>query len=283
MKSGHIDQFAHLSEFNSVKQFNETIKEVRKQYEQHFTKGEHIALLTLIQHSVKKHGVCNARICKLVAAAQAKTGSLSRSTFERMLRKAQKLGILTVHHTIRQKGGYSHNVYVFHRSDGANPQKLTARPTTENPTAASLPAEQNTPKALLLKTKKHKDQNLRQQRPSSQQNLEALDHTFVPSYVPAPFVKLAKPFFPRAKDICTFWDRTMIAYRSLKFEQPIETLLPVIIQAFKETVYKYKQNTIRTSFLQYFYGTVVGKLVAEKRKIVCEEQPWGAWLGNGYT
>ncbi|WP_216830602.1 hypothetical protein [Alkalihalobacterium elongatum] len=83
------------------------------------------------------------------------------------------------------------------------------------------------------------------------------------------------------KDICTFWDRTMIAYRSLKFELPIETLLPVIIQAFKETVYKYKQNTIKTSFLQYFYGTVAGKLVAEKRKIVCEEQPWGLWLGYG--
>ncbi|MDE5413979.1 hypothetical protein [Alkalihalobacterium chitinilyticum] len=53
MKPGHIDQFAHLSPFSSVKDFNESMKKARKRYEHHFTKGERIALLTLIQFSVK--------------------------------------------------------------------------------------------------------------------------------------------------------------------------------------------------------------------------------------
>ncbi|OLO42382.1 hypothetical protein BTR23_03955 [Alkalihalophilus pseudofirmus] len=279
MKSGCIDHFAHLSEFNSVKQFNETIKKVREQHEHHFTKGEKIALLTLIQYSVKIPGICNARICKLVQAAQANNGEISRSTFERMLRKAKSLGILSIHHTTRQKGGYSHNVYVFHSFDGAQGQQLTDRPTAKTPVKSSHPALEKAPKASLLKTKEHKDKDLRQSsKLDSEITLEQLDHTFVPSYVPTPFVKTVKPFFNRAKDICSLWDRTTMAYRSMKFAQPIETLLPTIIQAFKETIYKYKQNYIKTSFIQYFYGTVAGKLAVEKRKMTAEETSWGHWL-----
>ncbi|WP_078429805.1 hypothetical protein [Alkalihalobacterium alkalinitrilicum] len=279
MKSGHIDQFAHLSKFRSVKQFNETMKKVRKQYEDRFTKGERVALLTLIQYSVKIPGICNARICKLVQAAQTNNGVISRSTFERMLRKAKKLGIISIHHTTRQNGGYSHNVYVFHHFDGAHDQQLTDRQGAKRPDTPSNPTLEKAPKAPLFKTKEHKDKDLRQSsKLNSEITLEALNHTFVPSYVPEPFVKTVKPFFNRAKDICSLWDRITMAYRSMKFAQPIETLLPPIIQAFKETIYKYKQNFIKTSFIQYFYGTVVGKLAVEKRKRTAEEKSWGQWL-----
>ncbi|WP_209121706.1 hypothetical protein [Alkalihalobacillus sp. BA299] len=289
MKSGHIDQFAHLSEFHSVKEFNESMKQVRKLYEYHFTKGERIALLTLIQYSVKKHGVCNARIGKLVQAAQAHNGGISRSTFERMLRKAKKLGIISIHHTIRQKGGYSHNVYIFHRFDGATSPQLPDRKHAETPAPPCHQAEEKAPEAPLLETKKQKQhQEQRQQTQESlrtkpldsvrSKSLDSLDYTFVPSYVPTPFVQVAKPFFNRAKDICSLWYRTTIAYRSMKFSQPIETFLPTIIQAFKETIYKYKQNYIKTSFIQYFYGTVAGKLVVEKRRMAVVEKTWGRWL-----
>ncbi|WP_078429814.1 hypothetical protein [Alkalihalobacterium alkalinitrilicum] len=279
MKPGHIDQFVHLSKFQSVKLFNETMKVVRKQYEHHFTKGEKIALLTLIQYSVKIPGICNARICKLVQAAQTHNGVISRSTFERMLRKAKTLGILSIHHTTRQQGGFSHNIYVFHPFDRAQDQQLTDRRAAKKPDTPSHPAPEKALEASLLKTKEHKDKDLRQSsKLDSETTLEQLDHTFVPSYVPTPFVKTVKPFFNRSKDICSLWDRITMAYRSMKFAQPIETLLPPIIQAFKETIYKYKQNYIKTSFIQYFYGTVAGKLAIEKRRMTFEGKAWGRWL-----
>ncbi|GAE28085.1 hypothetical protein JCM9140_4278 [Halalkalibacter wakoensis JCM 9140] len=70
-----------------------------------------------------------------------------------------------------------------------------------------------------------------------------------------------------------------MAYRSQKFDQPITDFLPAIIQAFKQTVYLYKQNRIKTSFVPYFYAVVLGALVAEKRKVGREEISFWGWLG----
>ncbi|MDE5413978.1 hypothetical protein [Alkalihalobacterium chitinilyticum] len=193
-----------------------------------------------------------------------------------MLRKAKALGILSIHHTIRQKGGYSHNVYVFHRFDESQDSQLTNRHPVTKPATTSVQFQEKAPEAPSFQTKKQK--HIKELR---QPTLDSLDHTFVPAYVPPPFVKVAKPFFIRAKNICSLWDKALIAYRSMKFEQPVETFLPTIIQAFKETVYKYKQNYIRTSFIQYFYGTVAGKLAVAKRRIMAEDTPWGQWLKAG--
>ena len=94
MKSGHIKSFTHLSQFTSVQEFNESTKQALNLYGDHFTKKERIALFTLIQYSVKHFGICNARIDVLVAASNSDKTSLSRATFERMLRKAKSLHIL---------------------------------------------------------------------------------------------------------------------------------------------------------------------------------------------
>ncbi|QOY35298.1 hypothetical protein AWH56_021815 [Anaerobacillus isosaccharinicus] len=273
MKPGNINQYAYLSEFKTVQDFNETIKQVVATYGDQFTKSEKIAFLQLTRYSVKKIGICNARICKLVEATQDKKGGISRSTFERMLRKAKQLGILSIHHTTREKGGFSHSVYVFHRFDGANSEKLTER---KQPIVAAITTGQApvpTTETSSIKNKIIKDQLL---RPSS---LETLDYTYTPSSVPEAFVKTVKPFFSRAKQICQLWDRTMIAYRTQKFDETIDMLLPTIIKAFKETVYKYKSKKIKTSFNQYYYGTVVGMLAVEKRRVVAQMYPerWG-WL-----
>ncbi|OIJ21713.1 hypothetical protein BKP45_03165 [Anaerobacillus alkalidiazotrophicus] len=271
MKPGNIKQFSHLREFTTLQQFNETIKHVLSQHGDEFTKGERLAFTILTRFSVKEIGICNARICKLVEAAQAQKGGVSRSTFERMLRKAKQLGVLSIHHTTRKKGGYSHNVYVFHRFDGTLIEKLTDRQTTEKSTTPTLPNEKIPAETSKLENK-IKDKDL---RPIT---LDSLDHTFVPSYVPKPFTKIVKPFFDRAKQICELWDRALIAYRQMKFTEAIESLLPTITEAFKETVYKYKQGKIKKSFHAYFYGTVAGKLIVEKRKMVATKSLFSLWL-----
>ncbi|WP_052144897.1 hypothetical protein [Halalkalibacter okhensis] len=250
MQSGHIQQFAHLSQFKTVKEFNDSIKNFLQLHGDSFTEGEHIALRTLIQYSVKVHGICNAKICKLLEATHASGQPISRTTFERMLRKGRKLGLLTTYNTNRKKGGKSHNVYVFHRFDVSNTKKLTHQQPAPIPPVPSPQTTKTTPEATLSKTKKRKDKEIRKV------TFESLDYTFVPSHVPSPFVKAAKPFFPSAKEICALWDRVMMAHRKMECKKPVETYLPVIIQAFKESVYRYKKGEIKTSFMPYFYGTL---------------------------
>ncbi|GAE34997.1 hypothetical protein [Halalkalibacter akibai] len=274
MKSGHIKSFTHLSQFTSVKEFNESTKQVLQLYRDQFTKKEQTALLTLIQYSVKYFGICNARIDILVAAANSDKTSLSRTTFERMLRKAKALDILSIHSTIREKkGGNSHNVYVFHRFDGAQSPKLTERSTSEKPFPPTTPLKESKEEAKKIKASKNlKDKELRNSA------VESLDFTFVPSYVPKEFIKLVKPFFNRAKEICALWDRVLMAHRNTKTTHTPSFFLPTITQAFKETVYQYKQNRIKTSFMQYFYGTLFNQMVNELRRSVLAVEKWGWWL-----
>jgi uncharacterized protein YoxC len=274
MKSGNIQQFAHLSQFKSVKEFNESTRRALQLYNHHFTKGEKKGLLTLIQYSAKIPGVCNARICQLVQATHKGQEGISRTTFERLLRKGKSLGLFSVHRTTRsKKGGTSHNVFVFHRFDVADPQQLKERQTAQKQATPSGQVTKNATETKVHKTNKNiKDQNLRKE------TLDSLDFTFVPPYVPTAFVKAVKPFFKQARDICTFWDRAVMAYRPIGFTESIETFLPMIIQAFKHTVYRYKQNRIKTSFIQYYYGTVAALLEAEKLRIRKSKIGLGSWI-----
>jgi hypothetical protein len=272
MKSGHIQQYTHLSEFKTVKEFNETVKAIFLTYREKFTKGEQIALEQLTRFCVKHIGVCNARISKLVEATHKEHQGISRSTFERMIRKAKQLGFLSVYQTMRKKGGLSHNVYVFHRFDGAQEEKLTDRTERQNPVPATNQRENTATKTTLVENKPKKIQDLRSIP------IEELDYTFVPSHVPTTFTKTVKPFFSQAKQICNLWDRALIAYRSMRFDEPIEWLLPIITKAFKETVYRFKQKKIKTDFNAYFYGTLSGLLVVEKRKLVANKRGGLCWL-----
>lgn len=71
-----------------------------------------------------------------------------------------------------------------------------------------------------------------------------------------------------------------MAYRSLRTKRPIEVFLPKIIQAFKATVFRYKQNRIKTSFTPYFYGTASAMLVKERYKLRGEEVDVGSWIAG---
>ncbi|WP_227938690.1 hypothetical protein [Alkalihalobacillus deserti] len=278
MKPGQIAQFAHLSPFETVKEFNESMKQARYLHGHHFTKGEHAALFTLAQFSVKHIGVCHARIDKLVQASQTK--KQARSTFERMLRKAKKYNILSVHHTIREKGGYSHNVYIFHRFDGAI---LTDRKKLSTPTPAITPTTNQPSETRSFKSlnssKTIKDHLIQEIRIES---LESLDFTFVPSYVPEPFVTAVKPFLNKAKEICSLWDRARIAHRNNQLKQPIDVQVYTVIQAFKESIYQLKSNQIKTSFTPYFYGTVNKLFYIEKRKENPVIEHWN-WLDENHA
>ncbi|WP_249924179.1 hypothetical protein [Bacillus cereus] len=112
MQAGNIANFAHLSQFRDLKDFNNNVEQWMIDIKEEFTKSELIALKRLIRFSAKVPGICNAKIQTIVAATHNDTIGISRSTFERMLRKAKSFGMIEIHNTSK-RGYQAHNVYVF--------------------------------------------------------------------------------------------------------------------------------------------------------------------------
>ena len=120
LQSGNIIKFKHLSNFKTKGEFDQHIYNFLQDHAKNFTKGELEAFKVLVQYSIKYKGVANARIAIFTKTSHENNNGygFSRSTFERMLKKAVKLGILTIHSTNKvTKGGKGHNVYVFNRYD----------------------------------------------------------------------------------------------------------------------------------------------------------------------
>lgn len=274
LRAGNIFQFKNLSKFNSVEEFNDHKERFLQQHPDLFTRSEFIAFEVLSQYSVRVPGVANAKIETLVTACTGKQGGVSRATFVRMLRKAKAAGILKVHKTYRSSGGFAHNVFVFQPFDSPHEKEMTQREEPETPNESKVDFSNSEPetKKLFLNLK-NKDLNIRQesvsntsQNSSKSPQLQDLDYSFVPDSVPQTFIQTVKPFFDRANEIYTFWQKACLAYEKCKFETPIEYLTSVVIDAFKTTVFYYKKRKIKSSFMQYYYGTLSGMFSAEKRR-----------------
>ncbi|MCT8139119.1 hypothetical protein H1D32_16265 [Anaerobacillus sp. CMMVII] len=106
-------------------------------------------------------------------------------------------------------------------------EKLKEREEPTNSTAPTVQSQEIPTEANSFETNTKRIKDL---RPIT---LEDLDYTYVPSYVPESFVKVVKPFFDRAKDICQLWIRALFAYRSQRLSDPIERFLPSIIKVLK--------------------------------------------------
>ncbi|TCP20770.1 hypothetical protein EV207_1497 [Scopulibacillus darangshiensis] len=274
MLSGRIEQFEHYSQFQSIEDFNETMGMYMACFGDQFTKGERKALYQLTRFCAKVPGVSNIRLCKLLAYAN-QSEPISRSTFERALRKAAKLGMLTIHHTCRKEGGYSHNVYVFNRFDGASDVQLTKGARPEKPDESKAEETKSSPEAINLFKTNNKDI-------SKDVRLEDLDESYCPNHIPNNFIKAAKPFYG-ADGIYQLWGTVLTASRRQSLDGPIEHYLPVVISAFKQTVFQYKKGKIKNSFKAYFHGTLVGMLAVEARKENMSNCPYIVydWLGVG--
>jgi hypothetical protein len=273
LRAGNIYQFKNLSKFNSVAEFNKQKERFLQKHPDLFTQSEFIAFEVLTQFSVVVPGVANAKIGTLVSACSGKQGGVSRATFVRMLRKAKTTDFLKVHKTYRASGGFAHNVFVFQPIDVPSETQMTYREDVEIPSSGKNEDTYLAPETKnLFSNLQNKDLNIRQeQNVDSQQSpkhspLQDLDYTFVPDTVPQPFIHTVKPFFDQAIEIYKFWEKALIAYRHLDVYQPLDQMTAIIISAFKTTVFQYKHRKIKTSFMQYYYGTLTTMLSAEKRR-----------------
>ena len=95
-----------------------------------------------------------------------------------------------------------------------------------------------------------------------------LSTDYLPSFIPTPFKETVQPFFSYADDIYHLWGKVRLAHKISRLERPLEDLVSFAVQAFKETVFAYKRNRIKTTFKTYFFGTFRGLFAAERRREV---------------
>ncbi|WP_427110860.1 hypothetical protein [Lysinibacillus xylanilyticus] len=108
-----------LSKFDSLRDFNNQFEQAVLSIKSVFTKSEYIALNKLRKFAGSAiAGVAWCKAQKAVAATHmdALIG-VSRSTFNRMLRKAASHNLLTIIRQERNNKYQTHNVYVFNRAD----------------------------------------------------------------------------------------------------------------------------------------------------------------------
>ncbi|PFN23378.1 hypothetical protein [Bacillus cereus] len=239
MQAGNITKFAHLSQFRDLKDFNNNVEQWMIDIKEEFTKSELIALKRLIRFSAKVPGICNAKIQTIVAATHDGTMGISRSTFERMLRKAKTLGLIEIHNTSK-RGYQAHNVYVF------IPYPVKEVVQSEN---IDVPIKANNPsKSInLLNNKRIGDR------------VAILDHTYVSNRVPQRFIELVKCFFDDAKIIEEYYRMYHISTYHLNAYDS-DDLLDIGLDSFRQMIRALKRNKVRKNPYAYYYGVFQRKL-----------------------
>ncbi|WP_286230059.1 hypothetical protein [Neobacillus mesonae] len=253
LKSGSIENFKEYSQFTSLAEFNRHMEMWLSGHKDTFTKGEIIGFKRLVRFAAKFPGVCNAKIGTMVAAIHKEYNGngISRSTFKRMIHKAKELGIFTAYETEKQNGWQSSNVYVFNRFPNEPPKQMSQPKETSNP----------------LKTEKDQKINKRKEEPSAAEI--KLDHTYVSSRVPKPFVELVRVIFSEAKTIQEYWHMTKIAAHRGDCANEPKQILAIAIDSFKQLIRKMKSTHRVKNPIAYFFG-----ILSKKFNQLHNEEPW---------
>lgn len=259
MKAASITEFKHLSNFRDIKDFNNNIEQWLVDIKKEFTKGELVALKRLIRYACKFAGISNAKIQTIISATHERRIGISRSTFERMLRKAKKLGLIVVYNT--KRGNFQgHNVYVFQcyqskidiqqQNDVVKKTKIDAPNKTNNPSETNNRNINKRNKGVVINNQKENVNNVKHTE---------LNAEFVSERVPSEFTNLVKCFFDKAEVIEELYKMYAISVNKLKSVYQDSELLHEGLEAFKQTIRGMKLGRVRNIYA-YYYGTLQKKL-----------------------
>lgn len=107
-----------LAKFKNIREFNSNFEQAMLDVKADFTKSEYIALNKLRKFAAEIAGVAWCKLQTAVASTHvSEQMGVSRSSFDRMIRKAKKLNLITVIPQQRANHYRKHNVYVFNRAD----------------------------------------------------------------------------------------------------------------------------------------------------------------------
>lgn len=250
MRSGSINQFKHLSKFDSLKQFNSSMEQwyIDIHQQKLLTKSELIALKRLVRFSASVFGVCNAKISTIVSATHNETVGISRSTFKRMLLKAQEMNLITIHHTFNH-GKQGHSVYVFNDYPAKSESNLNSSSVIVEPLQQE---EIEPPKTSnLSKTNNH--------------NINTYKDNVITN-IPKEFQELAKCYYS-PKQVLEFWKCVKISTRYLTYMNHLQKI-NLGIRAFKQCIVNMKLGYKVRNIFGYYFSILNAFLDAEYMDIV---------------
>jgi hypothetical protein len=245
-----IVSFKHLSNFNSLKDFNNHLEAFLSVHKKEFSKGELVCFKTLYRFAAKVYGVSNVSINTLLKAICDRYNGvpISESTFHRMKRKAVKFGILTVISTQRKNGSQSSNLWVFNQFLNTNDTPIES----ENPSNKESGDNGLTPQETSKEIKTSNKNNTLRTVESVRKN----QPEFVASWVNKTFAEFASNWF-HPKEVNELWRISFIHGKQL--EMCSGDVIEVAIECIKVLVSKIKSRRIDNS-MGFYNGVIKRKM-----------------------
>lgn len=249
---GNIEQFKHLSQFTTLKDFNNHIEMWLAEYKNQFTKSELIALKRLIRFSAKVYGLSTASINTILKATEKNGIGVSESTFHRMKRKAVKIGLLSIHYTTRKNGSQSSNVWVFNRFTNDTP----INDVKESETQANQGIDDNANEMAI--DSPNKTNNLYKTINLNNKRYDGTEAEFTSNRVPKEFRNLVSCFYNSADTIEELWKVVKCATHTLNYT--VAEVTSIAADCFRQLIRLVKKGRIKKSIYACFWGIVNNKL-----------------------
>ncbi|MCJ7986970.1 hypothetical protein MUB16_28515 [Priestia sp. OVL9] len=246
MKSGNINQYKHLSNFDNLKSFNSSMEQwyVDIHQQKLLTKSELIALKRLVRFSACVFGVCNAKIQTIVSATHNDAIGISRSTFKRMLVKGQDMGLITIYRTFNH-GKQGHNVYIFNRYLSEVEEDVSVSDTIEPPQQEQIEPPKT---SNLSKTNNH--------------NINIRTDNTIPS-IPNKFQELVKCYY-EPKQVIELWKCVENSTRYLTYMDEQQKVY-LGICSFKQMICNIKLGYKVKNIFGYFHA-IINNFLDDKYK-----------------
>nr|WP_239589496.1 helix-turn-helix domain-containing protein [Metabacillus crassostreae] len=249
------------------------------------SEGTFNVLKFIWKHSVKVVGVSFAKHDTIAEAVQ-----LSRRTVIRAVRKLEDLGILKKIPTARMNGKQGVNILFLqpfeeldHQLNKMSPQDVTVpvTPIKARNKQSSL-CEKNNNKPNNVINSENSDSTTGEAASTQPQQLDIsieantawkMDTSFIPASVNKEFVQATQPFL-NPIEIYKLWNRVLIAYNKVNLKCELHEVIDLVINAFKQTIFRKKMNSITSTFEGYFYS-VINKMLSEEKQ---KELTMPSWL-----
>ncbi|WP_173916868.1 helix-turn-helix domain-containing protein [Halobacillus sp. Marseille-Q1614] len=254
----NIEQIREMQPFKSVKEMDKHVRAFLFRMKPALSEGTLKVLSFIWRHSVKYRGVSFAKIATI-----EKNTTLSRRTVIRAINRLVEEKLLKRVETTKANGKRGVNLLIIlQQEDLFLPDDVTPNDTPSDTASISL----NPPCDKLQQIKKQVEAKRKQYKNSSC-NPVLIDHSFIPSFIPKPFIDTAKPFLS-PRDVLEAWRTVETACKNVTLRYPASEYLPTVQEVFKQAVFAKKHNMIRTSFMGYFYGGLKNRLTEVVRKEV---------------
>lgn len=281
-----------LRSYQKFESYDEVAESVEKFLAENLVTETQLRALRVIQN--------HAKVVPGVAMLKYKTIAeyVGRNirTVQRAIKKLVELGIIEKHARTRElRGGDGANIYTIcayadAHADADDDAKTDAPGNASNRENTEQEAHKSDPEYVeyvdYVKYESKKDTyNVPRESDSSQNGEEiqvredsSIDKSFVPSSVPEEFADVAGRYLKNAVDVYKLYKRAIIAANKIGAPMVRDDLA---MEAFKQTLFRYKSRQLRGSFLGYFYKTYKTmheqELAAEARR-----ESLGGTLDNLY-